>query len=129
MRLLVVDASQLNRYLAERVLKREGAKVTLTNGGQQAVDCLRANPQGFGLVSMDIQMPVMDGISATREIRSESQFAEFPILALTAGVFPNEREAALNAGMNDFLAKPLKLEQNKRRPVSLRPTLIIVVTA
>ncbi|MFM2004367.1 MAG: hypothetical protein RLZZ09_22, partial [Pseudomonadota bacterium] len=79
LRLLVVDDSQVNRYLAERVLKREGAEVTLMNDGQQALDGLRANPQGFDLVLMDIQMPVMDGLAATRAIREELGLKTLPV--------------------------------------------------
>jgi CheY-like chemotaxis protein len=60
---------------------------------------------------MDIQMPILDGISATREIRSMNGLSQLPIIALTAGVLPEEREAALSTGMNDFLTKPLNLEQ------------------
>jgi len=56
---------------------------------------------------MDVQMPVMDGVTATRESRQDAGLAGLPVVALTAGVLPEEREAALNAGMNDFLAKPL----------------------
>jgi len=59
---------------------------------------------------MDIQMPVLDGLGATREIRADAQLANLPVIALTAGVLTKEREAAIAAGMNDFLAKPVDLE-------------------
>jgi PAS domain S-box-containing protein len=110
LRLLVVDDSQLNRYLAERVLQREGAEVTLMNDGQQALDCLRANPQGFDLVLMDIMMPVMDGLAATRAIREEPQLKQLPVIALTAGVLAEEKQSALDAGVNDFLPKPMDMD-------------------
>ena len=110
LRLLVVDDSQLNRYLAERVLKREGAEVTLMQDGQQALDALRANPGGFDLVLMDIQMPVMDGLTATRAIREELKLEKLPVIALTAGVLDDERQNAFDAGINDFLPKPMNLD-------------------
>ena len=110
MRLLVVDDNQLNRMLAERALKLEGARVTLANDGQQALDRLRAGPGDFDAVLMDIQMPVMDGLTATRNLRVDEALRHLPVFALTAGVLPEEREAALAAGVNDFLTKPLDLE-------------------
>ena len=109
LRLLVVDDSQINLYLAERVLKREGAEVTLMKDGQQALDALRANPQGYDLVLMDIQMPVMDGLAATRAIREELGLVTLPVIALTAGVLAEEKQNALDAGVNDFLPKPMDL--------------------
>ena len=110
LRLLVVDDSQINLYLAERVLKREGAEVTLMKDGQQALDVLRANPQGYDLVLMDIQMPVMDGLTATRAIREELGLVTLPVIALTAGVLAEEKQQALDAGVNDFLPKPMDLD-------------------
>ena len=68
---------------------------------------LQANPQGFDVVLMDIQMPVMDGLTATRAIRANAALAELPVIALTAGVLPTERDKAKAAGVDDFLAKPL----------------------
>jgi CheY-like chemotaxis protein len=97
--------------MIERALTLQGADVTLAKDGREALDRLREQPQGFDIVLMDIQMPVMDGISATREIRRDPELAHLPVIALTAGVLPEEREAALGAGMNDFLGKPLSLEQ------------------
>ena len=109
LRLLVVDDSQINLYLAERVLKREGAEVTLMKDGQQALDALRTHPQGYDLVLMDIQMPVMDGLAATRAIREELGLVTLPVIALTAGVLAEEKQNALDAGVNDFLPKPMDL--------------------
>ncbi|RQW78446.1 MAG: response regulator, partial [Methylococcus sp.] len=111
LRVLAVDDSLINLRMIERALTLQGAVVTLAKDGQDALDRLRNQPHGFDVVLMDIQMPVMDGISATREIRRDPELAHFPVIALTAGVLPEEREAALGAGMNDFLGKPLNLEQ------------------
>ena len=111
LRLLVVDDSPINLKLAERVLEREGAEVTLMSDGQQALDALRAHPAGFDLVLMDIHMPVMDGLTATRAIREELGLGTLPVIALTAGVLAEEKQNALGAGVNDFLPKPMDLEQ------------------
>jgi PAS domain S-box-containing protein len=109
--LLVADDNQINRFLAERVLTREGATVTLVNDGQQAVDALRADPKAFDAVLMDIQMPVMDGLAATQAIREDLGLTDLPVIALTAAVMPEERQEALAAGVNDFLPKPMELER------------------
>jgi CheY-like chemotaxis protein/nitrogen-specific signal transduction histidine kinase len=111
LRLLVVDDSLINLTLAERVLQREGAEVTLKKNGQEAVDCLRDSPDAFDLVLMDIQMPVMDGLTATRAIRDELGLEKLPVIALSAGVLPEEQQNARDAGVNDFLPKPMDLKQ------------------
>lgn len=85
--------------------------VTLAADGQQALQILKAQPKGFDVVLMDIQMPVMDGLTATRLIRQELDLHKLPVIALTAGVLPEEREEALNAGFDNFLAKPMDLQQ------------------
>jgi CheY-like chemotaxis protein len=97
--------------LAERALNREGATVTKVSDGQEAIDRLRASPEAFDGVLMDIQMPVMDGLTATRAIRAELGLTALPVIALTAGVLPEERQAALEAGVNDFLPKPMDLDR------------------
>ena len=110
LRLLAVDDNLINLRMIERVLQRQGATVALAHDGQEALRWLREHPGAVDAVLMDIQMPVMDGLTATREIRQDPALRHLPVLALTAGVLPEEREAARAAGVDDFLAKPLELE-------------------
>jgi PAS domain S-box-containing protein len=109
--LMVVDDSAMNRDLVERALALEGATVTLAADGQQAIQLLRTRPDGFDAVVMDVQMPVMDGLTAMRVIRDELGLTELPIIAFTAGVLAEQQTAALAAGANDVLPKPMDLEQ------------------
>ena len=111
LRVLAVDDSQINLMVLERALLALGVQVTLAGDGLQALQALRNAPDGFDLVLMDVQMPVMDGLTATREIRQDPALAALPVIALTAGVLPDEQQAALAAGVSDFLNKPLDLEQ------------------
>ena len=108
---LVVDDSAMNRDLVERALRLEGATATLAADGQQAVQILRTRPQGFDAVLMDVQMPVMDGLTATRLIREELGLHTLPIIAFTAGVRDEQQAAARAAGANDVLPKPMDLDQ------------------
>jgi PAS domain S-box-containing protein len=108
---LVVDDSAMNRDLVERALRLEGATATLAADGQQAVQILRTRPQGFDAVLMDVQMPVMDGLTATRVIRDELGLRTLPIIAFTAGVRDDQQAAARTAGANDVLPKPMDLDQ------------------
>jgi signal transduction histidine kinase/CheY-like chemotaxis protein len=108
---LVADDNQINLFLAERALQKEGAKVTLVKDGQQVLEHLRAAPGAYDLILMDIQMPVMDGLEATTAIRQELHLVDLPVIALSAGVLADERHQALAAGINAFLPKPLDLMQ------------------
>jgi len=110
LRMLIVDDSEINRELTELVFVNGGAHVVLANDGQQAVDWLQAHPTEVDIVLMDVQMPVMDGYEATRQIRRVSALAELPVLALTAGDFVEQKELAREAGMNDFIAKPIDVD-------------------
>jgi len=110
LRLLVVEDNPINQDVARRVLGLEGADVTIADDGMAAVDILKRHGQDFDLVLMDAQMPVMDGFEATRLIRSQPGLGALPIVALTAGVLPTERQRCLDAGMNDFVAKPFDIE-------------------
>ena len=109
--LLVVDDSAMNRDLVERALTQEGARVTLAADGQQAVTLLRARPDHYDAVLMDMRMPVMDGLAATRIIRGELGLETLPVIALTAGVLAGEQEAARAAGVDAVLPKPLDIGQ------------------
>ena len=110
-RVLVVDDSAMIRDMMERMLGLEGATATLATDGRQAVEQLKARPAAFDAVLMDVQMPVLDGLSATRLIRGELGLMELPIIACTAGVLPEQQSAARAAGVNDVLAKPVDLER------------------
>ncbi|MBB3214513.1 PAS domain S-box-containing protein [Herbaspirillum sp. Sphag1AN] len=109
LRVLVVDDSEINCEVARRILESEGVIVSCVNDGSEAVTWLRE--QSADLVFMDIQMPLMDGYQATQEIRNQLQLSALPIIALTAGAFKAQQEAALAAGMDGFLSKPYNIEQ------------------
>lgn len=131
LQVLVVDDSAINREVVERALALEGATVMLAADGQQAVQQLKARPEGFDAVLMDVQMPVLDGLTATRLIRSDLGLTALPILALTAGGLADQQAAAREAGANAVLTKPLDLEQLtttllrwvKRQPEAAAPAL------
>ena len=105
-RILVADDSPVNLVVARRVLQLRGAEVAVVTNGQQAVDHLVSHPGTIDLVLMDMQMPVLDGKGATRQIRSGLGLATLPIIALTAGTTRSERLEAEAAGVNDFVTKP-----------------------
>ncbi|NCA68812.1 MAG: response regulator [Sphingobacteriia bacterium] len=109
--LLVVDDNALNLDVSERMLVLEGARATKVTDGRQALERLRERPEDFAAVLMDVQMPVMDGLAATRAIRAELGMTRLPVIAVTAGVLREERERARAAGVDDILTKPLELEQ------------------
>jgi len=105
-RVLIADDSEINLEVAKRILELEGATVALAENGEEAVARLRAQPDGFDLVLMDVQMPVLDGHAATRRIRDELGLTALPVIALTAGALSSEHQRATAAGMDDFVSKP-----------------------
>jgi PAS domain S-box-containing protein len=107
-RLLVVDDSEINLFVARKILQNEGALVTVASNGRDALDRLRAKPSGYDAVLMDVQMPVMDGHEAASRIRGELGLTKLPIIALTADARTSERRQALLSGMDDFLSKPIE---------------------
>jgi PAS domain S-box-containing protein len=109
--LLLVDDSEINLEVAAGLLQREGARVCLARTGREALEALRTTPHAFDAVLMDLQMPEMDGLEATRRVRSELGLNALPIIALTAGALAEERQLAFAAGMNAFLTKPLDPER------------------
>src|SRR5690606_9621674 len=109
-RVLIVDDSAINLELATFILSREGAVVHTCGNGALALEYLRAHADEVDVVLMDVQMPVMDGNQATIQLRSELGLTDLPVIALTAGALQSERQRSLDAGMNDFLVKPLDPE-------------------
>ena len=112
---LLVEDNPVNQELAERLLKKRHCKVTLANNGAEAVDCFEKGH--FDLIFMDMQMPVMDGIEATESIRSREMrrswvvsqdFTQVYIIAMTANAMDGDRERCLQAGMNDYVSKPVR---------------------
>ncbi|QXW27882.1 response regulator [Aeromonas sanarellii] len=111
MRLLLVEDNALNRQVAGELLTHEGASVVMAEDGLQGVRIATQQPDAFDIIIMDIQMPVMDGLQATREIRAVPVLAALPILAMTANASHADREACLQAGMNDHVGKPIDIDE------------------
>ena len=108
--LMLVEDNELNAEVAEILLEDEGAIITMVNDGQQAVELFNNNPVGtFDAILMDIMMPVMDGLTATKTIRSSKrqEAKTIPIFAMTANAFLEDKKQSQEAGMNEHLSKPL----------------------
>jgi two-component system CheB/CheR fusion protein len=111
---LIVDDNRVNRFLLMRLLEKQGVRVFCAENGREALE--RLLDARVKLIFMDIQMPVMDGIEATRIIRHDEKVkgaAHIPIIALTGHAMPGDRERFLAAGMDDYLTKPLDMQQVK----------------
>jgi PAS domain S-box-containing protein len=109
-RLLVVEDSKLNQIVVRRIMEREGARVETADDGLAAVARIASAPTGFDAVLMDVQMPELDGIAATRRIRGIAACVRLPIIAVTAGALAAERQLALDAGVNEVISKPFDPE-------------------
>ncbi len=107
---LLVDDDLRNTFALSKLLKKHGMRVILADNGQMALDKLREE-KAIELVIMDLMMPVMDGYEAMREIRGQAAFRQLPIIALTARTMPEEQERCMEAGANDYLAKPVDIER------------------
>ncbi|MCB9264237.1 MAG: response regulator [Lewinellaceae bacterium] len=112
LKILVAEDNPMNQHIAGLMLGRMGVEFTIAGNGLEAINLLKE--KSFGLVLMDLQMPVMDGYSASREIRKLG--FNIPIIAMTAHAMPGEREKCLSAGMNDYLSKPIR-EQDLLRAI------------
>jgi len=116
--MLLVEDNPVNQELAERLLKKRGYRVSLANNGAEAISCFEKTR--FDFIFMDMQMPVMDGIEATESIRSREmrrswvvsdEFKQVYIIAMTANAMDGDRERCLQAGMNDYVSKPIKPQE------------------
>jgi len=120
--MLVVDDNEINLEVVGSILERNGANVTKASSGAIALSLLADKPDEYDIVLMDIQMPDMDGLEATKAIRESLGLPDIPVVALTAGTLMEEKKRALAAGMNDFLSKPIepsKLIRTVRKLVEL----------
>ncbi|NML12628.1 response regulator [Sphingobium sp. AR-3-1] len=114
-RILIVEDDVRNVYSLTSVLEPRGASVQIARNGQEAIDALAASvddpAKGIDLVLMDVMMPVMDGLTATRALRSDPRWAGLPILMLTAKAMPDDQQRCLEAGANDYMAKPIDVDK------------------
>jgi len=106
-RILLVEDNEINQQVAREILEKVGCEVTVAADGKLGVQAVKDRPTYYDGILMDIQMPVLDGYGATREIRKERRFLGLPIIAMTANAFTTDRDAALEAGMMDHVAKPI----------------------
>jgi CheY-like chemotaxis protein len=107
LRIMLVEDNLINQLLATTILTKLGYKPHIANNGREAIDLL--SQQAFDLILMDMQMPEMDGIEATKYIRKHFEVQPV-IIAMTANAMREDREICLQAGMNDYLSKPVKPE-------------------
>lgn len=116
-KILLVEDSRLNQAFAQEVLEQLGCAVTIVSNGQEAIDAVRKND--FALILMDCQMPVMDGFEASRRItamKSDGRIrADLPIIALTANAMKGDRQRCLDAGMSDYITKPVRKKELKEK--------------
>ncbi len=104
--ILVAEDNVINQMIMQELLAPCGAEIVLAGNGQEAVDAVNARP--FDLVLMDMQMPVMDGLEATRIIRTRPEAANMPIIAVTANAMSEDKDRGFACGMNDYLTKPVE---------------------
>ena len=109
-RVLMVEDDVRNIFALSSVLEPRGAKVEIARNGSEAVEHLKKQP-GVDLILMDVMMPEMDGLEATRLIRQLPHQASVPIIALTAKAMLDDRDQCLAAGANDYIAKPLDVDK------------------
>ena len=110
-RILLVEDNELNQQVASELLADAGFIVEIAENGQEAIDMVHSQTQPYDIVFMDMQMPVIDGMTATRLLRGEPRNADLPILAMTANALVADREKCLAAGMNAHLSKPIEPDE------------------
>ncbi len=111
-KILLVEDNELNQEIAATILEEQGFSVDLAGDGTIAVEKMEtADPDRYDIILMDIQMPCMDGYEATRRIRAleDKTKANIPIYAMTANAFEDDRQKALDAGLNGHIAKPIDI--------------------
>jgi CheY-like chemotaxis protein len=109
-RILLVEDNPINREVAQELLRRNGLVVDIATNGREAVDAVNAASRAYDAVLMDVSMPVLDGYAATRELRADQRHHALPIIAMTAYALEEEAQRCRDAGMNDFIAKPFRID-------------------
>jgi CheY-like chemotaxis protein len=109
LKILLAEDNIVNQNLVKIMLSKVGHRVELANNGREAIEKLIKTDDPFDLIFMDIQMPIMDGLEATKIIRSRG-YGDIPIIALTASAMEEDRLSCLKVGMDDYLAKPVRIE-------------------
>jgi CheY-like chemotaxis protein len=107
--ILLAEDNPLNQKLAVFMLSKAGYHLDVAETGKEVVDRFSKNPLNYDLIFMDIHMPEMDGLEATRVLRARG-YKDIPIIAMTADAMKEDREKCIGAGMNDYIAKPIKRE-------------------
>ena len=107
--ILLAEDNEINQFVAEELLKSYGVNLDIVDNGQKAIDKVLSsgNPSKYDLILMDLQMQIVDGIEATIKIREEKKYLSIPIIALTADVMTGVKEQCIEAGMSDFISKPI----------------------
>jgi len=108
-RVLLVEDNSINAELAQEILTTNGISVEVVHNGQEAINILEH--EVFDGVLMDCHMPLMDGYQATQELRNQERYTDLPILAMTANAMKGDKEKVLDIGMNDYIAKPINVNQ------------------
>jgi PAS domain S-box-containing protein len=119
-RILIVEDNPINQQITGQLLRNAGAGVTFADDGEQAIRVL--GRERFDLIIMDLQMPVMDGFEATRQLRQQLRL-ETPVLAMTASAIRDGRKRCLETGMNDYMLKPFELQEFFDRLTQLLPSM------
>ncbi|NVK37243.1 MAG: response regulator [Gammaproteobacteria bacterium] len=114
-KVLLVEDNEINQEVAMTILAELGLSVDVANNGQEALAKLELQPQGYQMIFMDCQMPIMDGYEATRAIRKEERFKYLPIIAMTANAMVGDKEKCIECGMNDYLSKPINMDDIKNK--------------
>jgi CheY-like chemotaxis protein len=114
-RILIVEDDVRNIYSLTNILEPRGAVIEIARNGREAIDALEKSAGDdaklIDLVLMDVMMPVMDGLAATQEIRKDDRWKKLPIITLTAKAMPDDQQRCIEAGANDYMAKPLDVDK------------------